>query len=87
MDIEIGTDAWNDAVSLDHLVTELVESRKKQGLRQIDVAKVLGIGQPAVSEFESGATSPKVDTIQRYARAIGMELTFRLEQRNEHSEG
>jgi transcriptional regulator with XRE-family HTH domain len=56
----------------------LVELRKTQGLRQKDVAQLMGIGQPAVSELESGNTAPKLETVQRYADALGYDLEWNL---------
>lgn len=58
----------------------LVQIRKDKGLRQVDVAKSLGIGQPAVSELESGVTSPRLDTLARYAEALGLTLSISLEE-------
>lgn len=56
------------------LMRNLVEARQNAGLRQIDVAEAMGTGQPAVSELESGENSPRIETLQRYARAIGAEI-------------
>lgn len=58
----------------------LVEIRKEKKLRQVDIARALGVGQPAVSELEGGLTSPRLDTLARYADALGMTLTITLEE-------
>lgn len=64
--------------SADEVMPMLIAHRKVQGLRQKDVAKLMGIGQPAISELESGNTVPKLDTVQRYAKAVGYRLTYTL---------
>ncbi len=66
---------------LEELVRALVAARigadpKNPRLRQIDVARELKIGQPAISEFERGVATPRVETIQKYARAVGAQVAF-----------
>lgn len=63
----------NDHV--DQIISDLVEARKLEGLRQADIAKILGVGQPAVSQIESGNTSPRLGTIIKYAAAVGYRIT------------
>jgi predicted transcriptional regulator len=46
--------------------------------RQVDVAKAMGVGQPSVSELERGETNPRLDTLQRYAHAIGVSIEFKV---------
>ena len=58
----------------------LVQARKDKGLRQVDIAEALNIGQPAVSELENGENSPRFDTLQRYALAVGMEVEIVLKE-------
>lgn len=60
------------------ILERLVEIRNLRGLRQKDVAELMGIGQPALSELESGNTAPKLDTIQRYAKALGYDVEWTL---------
>lgn len=67
-----------DASKRSEVLHNLVEHRKNSKMRQIDVAVAMGIGQPAVSELERGETSPKLETLQRYARAIGVTLNIYL---------
>jgi transcriptional regulator with XRE-family HTH domain len=69
-----------DATLRTKLLKELVQLRKDKDLSQTVVAKGMGIGQPSVSELERGMTSPRVETLQRYARAIGAELVFTVKE-------
>ncbi len=64
---------------LKELLNVLVEVRRNAGLRQIDVAQALKISQPAVSEFESGNNVPRIDTLQKYAQAVGANVYFTVE--------
>lgn len=68
------------------LVDELVKARLDSGMRQIDVANILGVAQPSVSELESGRTSPKLETLQKYARAVGMKIEFEVETTNDEND-
>ena len=63
---------------MNELLSELVQLRKDKGLRQVDVAASMGVGQPSVSELERGETNPKLDTILRYASAIGVQIKFEV---------
>lgn len=60
------------------LLAQLVALRKSKSLRQVDVAEKMGVGQPSVSELERGETNPKLDTLQRYAAAIGVHIEFEV---------
>lgn len=60
------------------LLAQLVALRKDKGLRQVDVAASMGVGQPSVSELERGETNPRLDTLQRYAAAIGVSIEFKV---------
>jgi len=60
------------------LVRDLVRIRIDAGLRQEDVAAVMGVSDKAVQLWEQGADGVMVAPAQRYARAVGTRLTFRL---------
>lgn len=60
------------------LLEALVTRRKQQKLRQVDVAEAMRIGQPSVSELESGRTSPRLATLQSYAEVVGCTISFEI---------
>ncbi|GLW52387.1 helix-turn-helix domain-containing protein [Kitasatospora phosalacinea] len=66
--------ASEDAEILMNLIQSLVIHRKRCSLTQKDVAKAMETTQSAVSEFERLAGDPKLSTIMRYARAVGMKI-------------
>lgn len=70
----------NEASERLALVAELVRLRKAQGLSQTDVAKKMDIGQPAVSEFERSAGNLKIETLQKYAKALGVTIEITLRE-------
>lgn len=49
-------------------------SRERAGLTQHQLADRAGTSQPAVSRYESGASSPSVDTLDRLLAAMGERL-------------
>ncbi|WP_146084433.1 helix-turn-helix domain-containing protein [Rathayibacter sp. AY1C1] len=53
------------------LIAALVEVRDVAGLRQKDVADLLGVSQQAVSKFERFDGDPRLSSIRQYAAAVG----------------
>jgi ribosome-binding protein aMBF1 (putative translation factor) len=60
------------------LVHDLVAQRKTAGLSQTEVAARMGTSQSAVARLESGASDVRATTLERYAAAIGGEITWKL---------
>lgn len=61
------------------LLDALVHLRQAQGLSQAELADRLGISQQRVSAFEAESSEPRLSTVQRYARAVGVTVSFRIE--------
>jgi ribosome-binding protein aMBF1 (putative translation factor) len=59
------------------LLRSLVAARTKSGLSQTEVARRMGLPQPAVARLEAGTHSPTLTTLARYASAIGVDLDVR----------
>ena len=50
---------------------ELIRStRKKRGWRQVDLARRASMGQPLISELETGTSSSRIDTILNFMDGI-----------------
>ncbi|MGV6987816.1 helix-turn-helix domain-containing protein [Testudinibacter sp. P80/BLE/0925] len=60
----------------DELQALLQQMRAKAGLNSRQVAERMGISQPAVSKLERNASRASVNSLQRYAQACGVNLTF-----------
>ena len=59
------------------LLRSLIAARTKAGLSQAEVARRMGIPQPAIVRLEAGTHSPTLTTLARYASAIGVDLDVR----------
>lgn len=53
-------------------------AREKAGMTQDDVAKKLNTHRQAISRLENHAASCRLDTIERYAQAVGKNLRLVL---------
>lgn len=61
------------------VVRQLIELREKHGWTQRDLAERAGMKQPQLARLETGQVEPKLDTLQRLAKAMGSRLTIRFE--------
>jgi transcriptional regulator with XRE-family HTH domain len=52
----------------------LVEARRAARFTQRDLAAAAATPQPAIARIESGAVSPRSETLERLLRACGREL-------------
>lgn len=50
------------------------ELRKSKRLTQEELAEKIGIGTPNISYFETGRFSPAVETIEKIAKALDVEI-------------
>ena len=60
------------------LIRDLVIQRVAAGLSQTEVAARMGTSQSAVARLESGATDVRATTLERYAAAVGGEISWKL---------
>ncbi|HEX3557345.1 MAG TPA: helix-turn-helix transcriptional regulator [Thermoanaerobaculia bacterium] len=56
----------------------LRQAREKAGLTQEEVADRLETKKSAISRMENSAGSIRLSTLERYARAIGWQLSLEL---------
>lgn len=76
-DPDVGA-ALQDDTDLANLMRSLYELRIDRGLTQTEVAARMGTTQSAVSDLERTAVDPRINTLQRYARAVDATLKFRV---------
>lgn len=69
-----------ESLSLEYrLLDQLLKARTRAGLTQDAVAARMGTTKSAISRLESaGKHTPSLETLKRYARAVGCELQVRL---------
>jgi transcriptional regulator with XRE-family HTH domain len=60
------------------LIRDLVAQRLAAGLSQTEVAARMGTSQSAIARLESGATDVRASTLERYAAAVGGEISWKL---------
>lgn len=64
------------------ILDEILTARKEAGLTQAQVAKRMGTQTPAIARLESslatGKHSPSLNTIKRYAAALGKKVELHL---------
>ena len=56
----------------------VAQIRQATGLTQTDLASKAGTSQPAIARYETGASHPSTDTLERLARAAGFEIQVQL---------
>jgi ribosome-binding protein aMBF1 (putative translation factor) len=69
------------------LLRELAEQRQASGLSQTEIAARMGTSQSAVARLESGTADVRASTLERYAAAVGSEITWKLNRPGAPGEG
>lgn len=62
------------------------DERKKQGLTQIELGKLTGLGQTTVSLIEKGKPSVQLQTILLLLAALKLNLQIGLREQTAHNE-
>jgi ribosome-binding protein aMBF1 (putative translation factor) len=75
-----GEQAARMAEDRGRLVRELAERRQAAGLSQTEVAARMGTSQSAVARLESGLADVRASTLERYAAAVGGQITWKLDR-------
>jgi ribosome-binding protein aMBF1 (putative translation factor) len=78
-----GEQAARMAEDRGRLVRELAEQRQAAGLYQTEVAARMGTSQSAVARLESGTADVRASTLERYAAAVGGQITWKLDRPSE----
>ena len=55
------------------------DARIKAGMTQAELAERLGISPQAVSQYERGKKNPRLSTIQKFADALGIDVSDLLD--------
>lgn len=61
------------------MARELIAARHRAGLTQAEVAQRMGTSQSTIARLESGGRQPSMQTVQRYAKALGYRAVIKLE--------
>jgi HTH-type transcriptional regulator / antitoxin HipB len=57
---------------------QIRQLREAAGISQAELARRMGTSQPAVARLEAGGGTPKIDTLEKAATALGAELVVQL---------
>jgi transcriptional regulator with XRE-family HTH domain len=69
-----------DIDSLIDFVMLLRNTRRSEGVTQVQIAERLNTTQSSISEFERIGGDPRIQSLQRYARAMGYRVRIELEK-------
>lgn len=71
---------WHDLDPEFELLESMIKAREKAGITQTELAKRMGVKQPALSRLERGAISKAtIETLKKIAHALGARLVVKLE--------
>lgn len=62
------------------LATTLISARAKLGISQQEVAKRMQTKQSVVARLEASGATPNLQTLRRYAAAVGCKLSIALKR-------
>jgi DNA-binding XRE family transcriptional regulator len=80
---KLGVQAAFDASAIEYaILDEMLSARRDAGLTQAQVAELMGTKAPAITRLEnslaSGKHSPSIETLRKYAKALGKRLEVHL---------
>lgn len=56
------------------LIVQLEDKRADMDMSMDDVSATTGLSRAALSQWKNGRSNPRVDSLELYAKAMGMEL-------------
>ena len=70
--------AYAEAEGEYKVITAMILARVAAGMTQAEVAKRAGTTQSAIARLEGGRVSPSVETLRKYAAAVGKRLRVEM---------
>ena len=71
--------AYQDLAPRFSVVRQLIMLREQRGWSQCELPDRAGMKQPQLARLETGQVEPKLDTLQRLAKALGCRVRVSLE--------
>jgi DNA-binding XRE family transcriptional regulator len=59
------------------LIRALIQRRHEQGISQTQLARMVGMQQPAISRLENGSHSTAISTFLKVASALDLEISLK----------
>jgi transcriptional regulator with XRE-family HTH domain len=66
----------------DKLISTLKDRRDNLRLTQEALAEMAGVNLRTLKEFERGKGNPTLDTLQKLADVVGLEIVFQVKKMN-----
>ena len=70
--------AYAEADAEYSVLEAMLKARIEAGLTQAEVAARAGTTQSAIARLEGGSVSPTVETLRKYAKAVGKRLKVEM---------
>jgi len=71
----------------ENLVYTIKERRENLKVNQEDLAKLSGVGLRTLKQFESGKGNPTLQTLQKLADVLGLEICLKVKTNITDAEG
>lgn len=65
---------WERTAVARAVAARIVEYRAEHGITQTELARRLGMRQPAVARLEAGEHNPSLETLARLSRGLGIDF-------------
>ena len=75
IDIEIKEDIEEMEI-LANIISDIIKKRNELGISQRELAKICGLPHSSVARIESCTVRPKVDTLLKIMKPLGLKLTI-----------
>jgi ribosome-binding protein aMBF1 (putative translation factor) len=69
---------WERTTVARAVAIRVIEYRAEHGITQTELARRLGMKQPAVARLEAGEHTPSLDTLARLSSALGIDFHIRV---------
>jgi transcriptional regulator with XRE-family HTH domain len=71
----------------ENLINTIKERRENLKVNQENLAKLSGVGLRTLKQFESGKGNPTLQTIQKIADVLGLEVCLKVKSEITNEEG
>ncbi|MBI1218883.1 MAG: helix-turn-helix domain-containing protein [Rhodobacteraceae bacterium] len=78
MDDPAFRDAYAEADAEYRVIEAMIRARTEAGLTQAELGRRIGTTQSAIARLEGGRVSPSVETLRKYAAAVGKRLRVEM---------
>ncbi len=72
---------------LENLINTIKERRENLKVNQENLAKLSGVGLRTLKQFESGKGNPTIQTIQKIADVLGLEVCLKVKTKITNEKG